>query len=121
MHKNMNEYFILKSTYEIIIEFETNTRPIRIEIFQSVENRKKYRARVWDGTIYNLYPTFANTTNENGLENRMMSCDEINRDITTILSDDPNDLFYGKEWDSEEQYLSFIKELIEKYKELINE
>lgn len=117
----MREYFILKSTYETILEFSTNTRPVRIEIFQSTDNVKKYRARVWDQHTYNLYPTFANIKKEGGLENRMMSCDEVNREITTLLSEDPNDLFWGKEWESEEQFLSYLKELVSKYHESLSD
>ena len=111
----MSEYFILKSTYETTLAFSTNTRHVRIEIFRSTDNAKKYRARVWDQNTYNLYPTFANIKTKGGLENRMVSCDEINRDITTLLSEDPNDLFWGKEWESEEKYLSYIKALIGTY------
>jgi len=114
----MNEYFKLQSTYEVILEFSTNTRPVRIEIFSSIENMKRLKARVWDQNIYNMYPTFANMRKEGGIENSLMSSDEVNREITTLLSDDPNDLFYGKEWESEEQYLSYLKELIVKYHEL---
>ena len=36
----MSGYFHLQSTYEVILEFSTNTRPIRIEIFRSVDNEK---------------------------------------------------------------------------------
>lgn len=119
--KTISEYFILLSTYEAIFKFSTNTRPIRIEIFRSTENHKKYRARVWDQNTYNLYPTFANIKKEGGLENRMMSCDEVNREITTLLSENQFDVFWGKEWDSEDQYLSYLKKLIEKYHETLNE
>jgi len=117
----MSEYFVLQSTYEVVLEFSTNTRPVRIEIFRSVDNEKKLRARVWDQTTYNLYPTFANMSKEGGSTNSMMSCDEVNREITTILSDDPNDLFWGKEWDSEDQYLSHLKTLIQNYQASLSE
>ncbi len=117
----MNEYFILQSTSEVILEFSTNTRPVRIEIFSGTENKKKLKAKVWDQNTYNMYPTFANMKESGGIENRLMSSDEVNREITTLLSDDPNDLFYGKEWESEEQYLFYIKGLIEKYHGLLKE
>ncbi|MDX2370814.1 MAG: hypothetical protein QNK36_20830 [Colwellia sp.] len=117
----MSEYFILLSTYEVILKFATNTRPVRIEIFRSTENEKKLRARVWDQNTYNLYPTFANISEKDGLKNDMMSCDDVNREITTLISEDPNDLFWGKEWESEESFLFFIKELLLKYQVLLNE
>ena len=99
----------------MVLEFSTNTRPVRIEIFRSVHNNNKLRARVWDQNTYNLYPTFANIPNEDSLINKFMSCDEVNREITTILSDDPNDLLWGKEWASEENFLRYLKTLIQKY------
>ena len=112
----MSEYFILQSTYEVVLEFSSNTRPVRIEIFRSADNAKKLRARVWDQTSYNLYPTFANMPQEGGLTNSLMSCDEVNREITTILSaNDPTDIIFGKEWESEEQFLSYLREQIEEY------
>ena len=117
----MSEYFILQSIYEVVLEFSTNTRPVRIEIFRRVDNEKKLRARVWDQTTYNLYATFANMSKEGGLTNSMMSCDDMNREITTILSDDPDDLFWGKEWDSEARYLSHLKTLIQNYQASLRE
>jgi len=113
----MNEYFLLQSTYDIVLEFSTNIRSVRIEILRSTENPKKFRTRVWDQNTYNLYPTFANMPKEGGITNKMMSCDEINREITTLLSaeDDPSDLIFGKEWESEEELLLHLKGLIQKY------
>ena len=64
-----------------------------------------------------MYPTFASMKKGGDIENRLMSSDEVNREITTLFSDDPNDLFFGKEWASEEDYLSHLKGLIEKYHE----
>ena len=116
----MNEYFKLLNTYDVVLKFSTNTRPVRIEIFRSLDNEKKYKARVWDQSTYNLYPTFANISEEAGLENKLFSCDEVNREITTLLSDDPNDLFWGKEWESEDQYFAYLKELILKYQEILD-
>jgi len=104
----------------MIIAFSTNTRPVRIEVFRSTENEKKLRARVWDQNTYNLYPTFANIPEEGGLENRLMSCDEVNREITTLLAEDP-EMIYGKEWESEEQFITHIKDLISKYQATLNE
>ena len=115
----MNEFFTLQSTYEVTLKFSTNTRAVRIEILRSTVNPKKLKARVWDQNTYNLYPTFANMSKENGLNNEMMSCDNINQDITTILADvsleEMNEIVYGKEWDSEEDFLNYIKELVNKY------
>jgi len=116
----MSELFKLQSTYEMIIAFSTNTRPVPIEVFRSTENEKKLRARVWDQNTYNLYPTFANIPEEGGLENRLMSCDEVNREITTLLAEDP-EMIYGKEWESEEQFITHIKDLISKYQATLNE
>ena len=111
----MSEYFKLISTYDVVLEFSTNTRPVRIEILQSIENPKKLRARAWDQNTYNLYPTFANMLEGGGIEHKMWSCDEINREITTFLSEDPADLVWGKEWESEKEYLDHLKNLVNRY------
>ena len=111
----MIEYFKLKSTYDVVLEFSTNVRPIRIEILRSTVNSRKYRARVWDQHTYNLYPTYANMKNDGGIENKMWSCDEVDREITTIISDDPAELVYGKEWNSEDEFLLYLKDLVNRY------
>ena len=116
----MSEYFKLISTYDVVLEFSTNTRPVRIEILQSTENPKKFRARAWDQITYNLYPTFANMSDDGGIENRLWSSDEINREITVLLSEDPADLIWGKEWDSEQDYLSYLKGLVSRYHESLS-
>jgi hypothetical protein len=113
----MSEYFKLISTYDVVLEFSTNTRPVRIEILQSTENPKKLRARVWDQNTYNLYPTFANLSQSGVIEHRLWSSDEVNREITNLLSEDPSDLFWGKEWKSEQEYLAYLKGLISRYHE----
>ncbi len=115
----MNELYKLQSTYELILEFATNTRPVRIEVFRSTKNDKKLRARVWDQNTYNLYPTFANIPEEGGLENKLMSCDEVNREITTLVAEDP-ELIVGKEWESEDKFIAHIKGLILKYQATLN-
>lgn len=117
----MDEFFKLISTYDVVMKFSTNVRPIRIEILQSTENPKKLRASVWDQNTYDLYPTFANMNNDQGAESKLWSSDELNREITTLLSEDPNDLFWGKEWDSESDLLNYIKSLIKNYNELFSE
>ena len=116
----MNETFLLKSTYEYVIEFKMNTRPIRIEIFLSLENNKKYRVRVWDQNTYNLYPTFANMPPGGGIENKMMSCDEVNREITTLVAETP-EVILGMEWESEASFLNYLKKAIDKYREKLDE
>jgi len=113
----MSEYYKLQSTYTVLLKFSTNTRPLRIEIYRNIENSKKYRARVWDQNTYNLYPTFANFGNDGGVDNRLMSSDTIDREITILLSDDPDDLYFGREWESEEDYLNYLKGLVSKYHE----
>jgi len=52
--------FELRNTYEMLLEFGSIARPVRIEIFRCIENQKLYRARIWDQCIYDLYPTFLN-------------------------------------------------------------
>ena len=112
----MNEYYKLLSTYDVMLEFSTNSRNLRIEILESVETKNKFKARVWDLTTYNLYPTFANIAKEGGIENKIFSCDEMNRDVTNLLpGGDPETLILGKVWDSEKQFLTHIKELVSNY------
>lgn len=111
----MSEYFKLISTYDVLLNFSTNIRPVRIEILQSMENPKMLRARVWDQNMYNLHPTFANRTKDGGFADGLWSSDEINREITVLLSEDPSDFLFGKEWESEQDLLAYLKELVRKY------
>jgi len=75
---------------------------------------------VWDQNTYNLYPTFANGPDFGAMENKLWSSDELNREITHLLSEDPEDLAYGKEWESEEEYLTYLKVLVNRYYELFS-
>ncbi|MDH5178048.1 MAG: hypothetical protein OEZ39_16210 [Gammaproteobacteria bacterium] len=115
----MDESFKLSNTYEMLLEFKDVSRVIRIDVFHGIENGSLYRARVWDQTTYNLYPTFANIAKEGGLKNEMYSCDEINREITTIIAEEPT-LITGKVYSSESEFLEYIKGLIGKYHDLCN-
>lgn len=108
------ELFKLTSTYEVLLELGGTLRPVRVEIFRSEENPRKLRARIWDQNTYNLYPTFANIRPEGGLENRLMSCDELNREISTNVAEDP-EILLGREWESEEVFLNHIKDAISRY------
>ena len=112
--QGMTELFALSSTYELLLEFGSSTRPVRIEIFRSQQNPKKMRARVWDQNTYNLYPTFANIPAEGGLENRIMSCDQVNREISTVVAESP-EILLGREWESEEVFLNHLRESIVRY------
>jgi len=115
----MDELFKLSNTYEMLLEFKDVSRMIRVEIFHSTGNDSLYRARIWDQTTYNLYPTFLNIAEDGGLKNEMYSCDEINREITTIIAEEPT-LITGKVYSSENDFLEYIKVLIGKYHELCN-
>ena len=116
----MSEYFKLLSTYDTAVECSTNTKLVRIEILQSTENYKKFRARAWEQNTYNLFPTLANIAKDGSFENKLGSSDQINNEITMFLSEDPNDLCLGKEWKSESEYLSYLKTLVKRYSELFN-
>jgi len=113
----MTEFYKLISTYDVVLEFSTNTRPVRIEILRSIDNDKKLRARVWDQITYDLNSTFASFEKANGEKSYIYSSDEVNREITTILSGDESsiDLFFGKEWESEQDFLKYLKELLNEY------
>jgi len=110
----MNDLFTLSTTYELLLDFNDTSRPVRIEVFRSIENPNIYRARVWDQNTYNLYPTFANIDSKDGLQNKMLSCDEINREITTIVAEDPS-LITGKEYPAEEEFVEYVKSLVLAY------
>ncbi|MGH1428610.1 MAG: hypothetical protein ACRBEE_11775 [Arenicella sp.] len=113
----MTEFYKLISTYDVVLEFSTNTRPVRIEVLKSIDNPKKLRARVWDQITYDLNPTFASFENKCGERKYIYSSDEINREITTILSGDESsiDIFFGKEWESEQEFLNYLKGLLNEY------
>jgi len=115
----MNTMFSLSATYEMLLEFKDTSRPVRIEVFRSAENENIFRARVWDQNTYNLYPTFANIESEGGLQNKMLSCDELNREITTIVAEDPT-LISGKEYSSEEAFVKYVESLVLAYQATLN-
>ena len=110
----MNNLFTLSTTYELLLEFKDTSRPVRIEVFRSVENPNIYRARVWDQNTYNLYPTFVNIDSEDGLQNKMLSCDEVNREITNIVAKEPT-LITGKEYPGEKEFVEYVKSLVLAY------
>jgi hypothetical protein len=88
---------------------------------QSMESPKKLRARAWEQSTYNLYPTFANPADFDAASSKLWSSDQINREITVLLSDDPTDLVLGKEWESEAEYLAFLKGLVRSYNALFSQ
>ena len=104
----------------MLLEFKDTSRPVRIEIFCDTENPNLFRARVWDQNTYNLYPTMLNIDEEGGLKNKMYSCDEINREITLTIAEDPA-LIRGKEYSNEEEFLNYLQSLVIKYQTMLNE
>lgn len=110
----MTLLFLLHASYETFLELGNTIRPVRVEVLRSIENPMFFRARIWEQTTYNQYPTFANITEGGGLDNRMLSCDEINREITSLVADSP-EFITGKEWASEQEFVTHIKGLIHRY------
>lgn len=113
------ELFELASTYEVLLDIGHAIKPVRIEIFHGIENTRKLRARIWEQNTYNLYPTFANIRPEGGLENRLMSCDQVNTEISALVAEAP-DILLGRELDSEEAFLQHIQEFIMQYQTMRN-
>jgi hypothetical protein len=112
--------FELRGTYELIADYKHTIRPIRIEVFRSLEDEQIYRARVWEQSTYNLYPTFANIAPEGGIKNKIFSSDQVNREITLLIAEDPT-LITGMECSSEGAFLEYIKDLVAKYEKLLGE
>lgn len=116
----MTPLFLLHASYETFLETGNTVRPVRVEVLRSIENPLLFRARIWEQTTYNQYPTFANITKGSGLDNRMLSCDEINREITSLVADSP-ELITGKEWASEQDFVTHIKGLILRYHQMLTD
>ena len=57
---------------------------------------------------------------EGGLKNNMYSCDEINREITLTIVEQPT-LITGKEYSNEEEFLKYVQSLVIKYQTMLNE
>jgi len=110
----MSHIFKLKNTYEIFIEVAGTKRPVRIEILESGQDAGVFRARVWDQNTYNLYPTMANLLPQGGIEHGIFSCDEINREVTTIVADAP-EFILGKTYTDENEFLRHIIGLVKTY------
>ena len=116
----MSAYFTLTNTYEQLCEFGNTIRPLRVEIFRSLKNKNVFRARIWEQTTYNLYPTWANIFKGEGLQNRMLSCDDLSREITALVADEP-DVITGRECESEDVFFEHIQILIARYLETLRE
>ncbi len=116
----MSNIFKLSNTYEMLLEFKDTSRPVRIEIFCDIENSNLFRARIWDQNTYNLYPTMLNIDEEGGLKNNMYSCDEINREITLTIAEQPT-LITGKKYSNEEEFLKYVQSLVVNYQTRLNE
>ena len=114
----MSTYFTLANTYEQLCELGNTIRPLRVEIFRSLEKPNVFRARIWEQTTYNLYPIWANIFEGEGLQNRMLSCDELNREITGLVADEP-DIITGKECESEAAFFAHLKTLTTRYLEAL--
>jgi len=112
--------FKLQSTFELLLNFNDTTRPIRIEVFSMTDNPKIYRARVWDQNTYDLYPTFLNMPQDNGEQRKMYSSDEVNREITNIVAEDIS-LITGKEYPNEEAFVEYVNGLVIDYHETFND
>ena len=113
----MSKLFELSNTYEMLLDFGSTTRPIRIEIFRGIENINLFRARIWDQCTYNLFPTFLNIDLDS--KKKIYSSDEINREITLTIAEEPN-FITGKEYLNEKEFLKYIKSLIIKYQDALN-
>jgi len=112
----MKTLFELISTYEMLLEFQGALKPIRIEIFRDAEIKSLFRARVWEQNTYNLYPTMENIRPDGGINNTLASCDEVNREITSFLAEDPT-LVTGKEYSSESDFRKHLQSLVTVYHE----
>lgn len=108
------EVFQLLSTYEILGCNHKNQFPFRVEVFESLDQPKNYRARVWTSNFYNLYPTFLNTDKSGTNLHQMHTEDQLHVDITCILADDPL-ILTGKFFEDEISVVNYMKLLISKY------
>jgi len=106
----------LISTYEILLNFSSTERPVRIEIFQSPDG-KKFRTRVWVQNMYNLYPTLLNINEKGDDLHTLHSSDDLNQEITSLVLEDP-ELIKGKEFDSEDEVLCYIEDRVNSFAKL---
>jgi hypothetical protein len=109
-----NELFRLLSTYEFLGHNNDVQLSFRIEVFESLDIPKNYRARVWTSNFYNLYPTFLNTDKTGNDLHHMHSSDQLNIDITCIVADDP-EILIGKVFENELSVVNYMRSLILKY------
>lgn len=115
----MNEtLFKLISIYEVILTLGTVERPVRIEIFRSVNGDSIYRARIWVQNTYNLYPTFINTGHNGEDLHNVHSSDQIDMEITSLIAEDP-ELITGKHFSSEDGFLNYVRSRIAHYQRMV--
>ena len=112
----MNTLFKLIATYELVVEFSTLERPVRIEIFKPLEDKFLYRARVWMQNTYNLYPAYLNTDKNGEDLNTIHSSDQLDMDMTSLITDDP-EIITGKHYMNKSDFLDYLKSSINYFKE----
>lgn len=110
----MSSVFTLVSTYELLLDAGETVRPFRIEVFQSRDDKGVFHGRVWQQTTYNLYHTFSNISAGEGIQNRLLSCDEINREVTSLVADSV-EFITGKKCESQEEFLEHALALLQAY------
>jgi len=110
--------FKLVSTYEIMVTLSTIERPVRMEIFKSLEDEPLYRARIWVQNTYNLYPASMNTDDNGEDWHNVHSSDQIDMEITTLIAEYP-ELITGKHYANENDFVDYVKSRVAFYIQMI--
>lgn len=107
----VSDLFKLLSTYELPLRQGDIIRPVRIEIFRSIEDCALFKARIWLQNTYNLYPMVVNTGSKGEDLHRTHSCDDLNVDITSLIAEDSS-LMTGKTYKNENEFLKYLESRI---------
>jgi len=106
--------FQLTSTHEFFLEFESDEKLVRVEIFSATNERNIFRTRVWLQNTYNLYPTFLNVGPKGEDLKLIHSCDQLNTDITVLIAASP-DWITGVFCAAESDFLVMVASKVEQH------
>jgi hypothetical protein len=79
--------FKLIGTYEIDLELNQDEWPTRIELFQAINIRNTYRARMWQVDFFRLDPTFNESAGSSERPKKLKD-EEIQVERSGVLSEE---------------------------------
>jgi hypothetical protein len=103
----------MQSVYEFFVNLRGARRPVRIELFKSIDS-DLFRGRVWISGIFNLYPSAINTDNAGNDLRSLHSAEELSIELSALIADDEQ-YVYGKRCETEREVLDYFVKMVDRY------